>query len=608
MPTKARLSPTDIMRFKPFTAVIAFTPLFCATARAADAPKADNLLPSASEAQGVLWQSAPLSLGEPKVKPVERSQFSEAAMQQFSVVAGLREWRDTFDGKGKFSSRDLLKGELLGSDARFSLGRVAPPALAGIGGGAGVMAQWGALEVGSTLRPRQLDEALLDFDKAMTGKKASLAEAQNVTWLRAQPLRGKDNNLELNLSRAARDVAQGDAVKMREGTFLGASGNMKLPLNWKLNGGWKQASLDEAKEDKSSWDAKMKGPLAHPLGKADVEIEWRETDAGFATLGQTDINGGTRGAARVTQNIKTAALTGQLKLAATQRERGNLEAARKGDTLENRDATGVADLKLRVTPNLSIKANGAVGAAQVVRAGDDFADSLQAGAGEDSAKFLEETQTQGGDVGVEWNLNKELAFSATLGTSQTLGWRDRATNAAAWTPFGESEESRIGFELRHKDKAGLLMAKYATRARDDEQLDDWQRLETVRLQAERPLFMGMKVNTIVDLARGGDASWADEGSVARRVEAQLQFTRAARVDLKFRDGAALPGQWLSDPLSAPFRPTGGNIWNAGDKEFGARINAGSAAGGNGFGLAVEYARQERQGNGNDQWRVGMTWK
>ncbi len=599
------------MRFTPFTTVIALTPLLCSvasqTARAADAPKADNLAPSSSEAQGVLWRNAQLSVAEPNVKPVEQSQFSEAATQQFSVVAGLREWRDTLDGKGKFASRNLLKGELLGSDAKFMLGRVAPPSLAGVGGGAGVMAQWGALEVGSTLRPRELDAALGEFDRTMSGKKSQLGEAQNVTWLRAQPIRGKDNNLELNLSRAARDVARGDAVKMREGTFLGASGNVKLPMKWKLNGGWKQASLDEAKEDKSSWDAKLKGPIAHPLGKADVEIEWRETDAGFATLNQTDANGGTQGAARMTQEIKTDLLTGQLKLAATQRERSNLEAARKGETLENRDATGVADLKLKVTPNLSIKANGALGAAQVKRAGDDFAASLQVGA-ETEATFLEETQTQGGDVGVEWKLNKELAFAATVGTSQTLGWRDEATNSEVWTPFNQSEENRIGFELRHKDKSGTLLAKYATRARDDESLADWQRLETVRLQAERPLFLGIKVNTIVDLARGGDASWADEGGVARRVEAQLQFNRAARVDLKFRDGAALPGQWLSDPLSAPFRPTGGNIWNAGDKEFGARINAGSAAGGNGFGLAVEYARQERSGRDNDQWRVGMTWK
>lgn len=596
------------MRFQQFTAVIALTPLLAVAARADEAPKPDNLLPSAPEAQSELWRNAQLGKSEPQVKAVEQSQFSDAATQQFSVVAGLRSWRDTLSGQGKFASRDLLKGQLLGSDAKFTLGRVAPPPLAGIGANAGVMAQWGAFEVGSTLRPRELDESLGEFDRALTGKKAGAVEAQNVTWLRARPIRGKNGNLELNLSRAERDVAAGEAVKMREGTFIGAGGDLKLPLSWKLGGNYARASLDEAREDKARWDAKLKGPLAHPLGKADVEIEWQEADAGYATLNQNDANGGSKGAARLTQGIKTKRVNGQIKLATTQRERRNLEAAGKGDDLENRDATGAADLKVKVTPNLSLKAIGAVGAAQVKRAGDNFAASLKADAEENSATFLEETQTQGGDVGVEWKMNKALAFAATVGTSQTLGWRDEVGDTPVWTPFNQSEENRVGFELSHRNKSGVLLAKYATRARDDESLDDWQRLETVRFQAQRPLFMGMKLNTIVDLARGGESSWADQGGVARRVETQLQFNRAARIDLNFRDGAALPGQWLSDPLSAAFRPAGGKAWNTGDKEFGARINAGSAAGGNGFGLALEYARQELSGKDNDQWRVGLTWK
>ena len=595
------------MRFPTITAAIALTPFFCAAARAADAPQADNLLPSAPEAQSELWRNAQLGKAEPNVKPVEQSQFSEAATQQFSVVAGLREWRDTLSGQGKFASRDLAKSKFLGSDAKLTLGRVAPPNLAGIGGGAGVMAQWGAWEIGSTVRPRELDENLVEFDRAFSGKKSAVADAQNVTWLRAKPILGKDGTLELNLSRAARDVAAGEAIEMREGTFIGAGGDLKLPLGWKLNGNYARAALDEAETDKSSWSAKLGGPVKHPLGKADVAVEWNETDAGYATLGSSNINGGTQGAARVTQEIKTAWLSGQLNLTAAQRERGNLEAARPDDELANRNASGLAELKLKLTPNLSLKANGALGAAQVVRAGDDFAASLQADA-PDAATATEETQTQGGDVGLEWNLNQELAFAATVGTSQTLGWQGEGSDAEVWTPFNQSQENRVGFELSHRGKSSSLLAKYATRARDDESLADWQRLETVRLQAQRPLLFGLKVNTIVDLARGGDASWADTGGVARRVEAQLQFNRAARVDLKFRDGAALPGRWLSDPLSAPFRPTSGTGWNTGDKEFGARINAGSAAGGNGFGLALEYARQELSGKNNDQWRVGMTWK
>ena len=598
------------MRFRQFTAAIAFTPLFCgavcAIARADDAPAPDNLLPSAPEAHE-LWKNAPLSPIEPEIKDIDQSKFAQAATQQFSLVSGLREWRETFDGKGKFSNRDLLKKQMFGSEAKLSLGRVAPPALAGVGG-AGITAQWGALEFGSTLRPRALDESLAEFDRALNGKKSALTEAQNVTWLCAKPFESKTGALELNLSQAQRDVAAGAAVKMQSGTFMGANGGLNLPMNWKFNGNYALAALKEADENKASWSAKIGGPIRNPLGQANVEVEWRDTDAGYATFNQSDLNGGSAGAARLTQEIQTNRLSGKINLAATQRARRNLDAARAGDALENRDANGAADLKLKITPNLSFKANGALSATQVERAGAEFAASLQSEQNDATANAItiEEINTQGGDVGVEWNLNSQLAFAATVGTSQTLGWREEP--AAGWTPFNQSEENRVGFELRHRNKVGTLLAKYAARQRDDESLADWQRLQTVRLEAQRPLFFGMKVNTIVDLARGGDASWGDQSSVARRVEAQLQFTRAARVDLKFRDGAALPNQWLADPLSAPFRPAGGSVWNAGDKEFGARINAGSAAGGQGLGLALEYARQQSSGKDNDQWRVGVTWK
>ena len=596
------------MRFTHFTAAIALTPLFCGAARGADAPKADNLAPTAPEARDELWRNAPLGAVEPEIKPLDQSQFADAASQQISLVSELRAWRDTLDGRGKFASRDLLRGQLLGSDAKFSVGRVAPPALAGVGG-AGVTAQWGALEIGSTLRPRQLDESLADFDRALTGQKINRsAQSQSVTWLRARPLRGKNANLELNLSQAQRDAtanAAGNAT-VGAGTFAGASGDLNLPMQWKLGGNYARASMNEAGADKSSWSAQLGGPIGHPLGRADVQVEWRETEAGYATLSQSDLNGGASGTARLTQEIKTDWLSGQIKLAANQRARRNWDAAKTGDALENRDANGAADVKWKVTPNLSVRANGAIGAAQTVRAGDNFAASLGAGAASTSM-LTEETQTQGGDVGVEWKLNREIAVAATVGTSQSLGWRDDPSAGAAWTPFGQSEENRVGFELSHRDKSGLLLAKYAARARDNSNVTDWQQLETVRLQAQRPLLFGVKVNTIVDLARGGDASWADQNSVARRIEAQLQFSRAARIDLNFRDGAALPKSWLSDPMSAPFRSSGGN-WSSGDKEFGARINAGSAAGGNGLGLALEYARQQHQNADKDQWRVGLTWK
>ena len=584
------------MRFTILTAAIASICASGASVRAADAPNSDNLQPSAPEARAELWKSAPLAVAP---KPTaSQKQFADAASGEVSLVGELRAWRDTLDGRGKFARRELFGDKKVG----LSLGNVAAPVL----GGAGIAAHWGALEVGSTLRPRELDEALVEFDRALTGEKKKLGEAQSVTWLRAKPLQSKVGALELTLARAARDIAPGAAVKMREGTFMGAAGNVKLPLRWNLNGAWHNARLEEG-EDKATWNAKLGGPVVHPLGEARAELEWRETQPGYATLTSRDANGSTGGGARLTQEIKMDRLSGQLKLSANQRERRNWEAGKRGDALENRDAAGAADLKLRVTPNLSLRANGALGAAEVVRAGEDFAAILQAAPDAlETAMLREETQTQGGDVGLEWKLNKALSLAATLGNSQTLNWRDEPQND--WTQTGQSEENRVGFELKHQTGAGVLAAKYAARERDDASLADWRRLESVRLRAERPLFAGLRLRATVDLARDGEASWDDESGVARRAEAQLQLSKRSRFDLNYRDGAALPNAWLSDPLSAPFRPVGGSQFANGDREWAARFKAGSAAGGNGLGLALEYAKQEKSGGDNDQWRVGLTWK
>ena len=590
------------MRFYIFSAAFALTSALGCAARAADAP--DNLAPSAPEARALLWKNAPL--GAARKPAATQKQFADAASGELSLLSELRAWRDTLDGRGKFARRDVVGDKKAG----LSLGNVAAPTLGGFNGGAGIAAHWGAVEIGSTLRPRELDAALLDFDQAMTGEKkkpaAGQGAAQSVTWLRAQPIQSKNGALELTMARAARDVAPGADGKTRAGTFMGASGNLSLPLKWKLNGNWQNARLDEG-AGKTSWNAKMGGPIAHPFGEARAELEWRETGAGYATLTGQDANGGSGGGARLTQDIKMDRLSGQLRLAANARARRNLEAARQGDALENRDANGAAELRLKLTPNLSLKASGALGAAEVVRAGDDFAAVLQAAPdATDEATFREETQTQGGDVGVEWKLNQALSVAATVGNSQTAAWRDDPTTD--WTPTAQSQENRVGFELKHQTGAGILAAKYATRERDDASLGAWRRLETVGLQAERPLLFGLKLRASVDLARDAQAAWGDEHGVARRAEAQLQLSRRSRFDLNYRDGAALPGAWLSDPLAAPFRPTSAAQFSSGDRQWAARFNAGSAAGGNGLGLAFEYARQQQSSGDTDQWRVGLTWK
>jgi hypothetical protein len=105
----------------------------------------------------------------------------------------------------------------------------------------------------------------------------------------------------------------------------------------------------------------------------------------------------------------------------------------------------------------------------------------------------------------------------------------------------------------------------------------------------------MRLKTILDVAED-----AQNEQNAHSIEAQLQLARAARLDARYRQGYLPQGLLGGDAGSVFGAPDGAA------RGWSTRFNAGSAAGGNGLGLALEYARSA--GSNPDSWRVGVQIK
>jgi len=423
----------------------------------------------------------------------------------------------------------------------------------------------------------------------------------------------EDIELEFTAMQAARDEQAGSGETWKRGNFLGSKGKLKFGRGWLASGEWTRADLQE-REAREKWNLKANGPISHPFGDAKAEIEWRETEAGFANLATENTNGEQVGQVKITQGVKRGDLSGQIQMVANERERQRLENILSGEEARARQAQTDANFQYKLTPNISLRALGKVTALQSQKFAGDTATDISIN---DEQFALDESLQTGGDVGLEWKFSKELRLSATTGYSQSNQWRRSRLSSATpddvdWQKIQDGDENRVGLELRHENKAGALGLKYQLRDRDNsldtDSTNDWKNVETIRLEAERKLLAGLNVKTMLDLARERDSPWSSENCLARKIETQISLKNAARLDLRMRDGAALPGDLLSDSMGSPFGSISSRVFQTGDREFAARFNAGSAQNGKGLGFALEYARNQSGGDNTDSWKVGLTFK
>ncbi|HEX8463668.1 MAG TPA: hypothetical protein VF627_03535 [Abditibacterium sp.] len=547
------------------------------------------LLPVSALAQPMSEWQKPVEI---ESRPITQREFAEAATSQFSFLSELKSWRDTLRGSGVRARREFSGLEVGGAKLGFSLGQVAPPLL---GYGAGVAAKWNAFEVGTTAQPAALNQVLARFDEALSGEEQKPLEAPQVTWLRARPLQSKRADVEISLAQGRRDLLAGEGEKWLDGRFQSARARLALPAKWSLSSDFTRAQLDTQKEAASSWGLDASGPISHPWGEARAKANWRAVEDGFATLSNPQgAQGGQSGAVEIAQDVAVGVVSGSVKVAANTRARAEIEKARVGEEIEAQNAQSEAQLRLKLTPNLLVTGQGRVqmqGTQRLVSAAGEGQNGVIS-----PAQARELAQNYAGDVGLQWKFSKALSVAVSTGTSRQ---RQQKEAGEMWNDGPASDENRRALEVRHQSGTNDFRVRLAQRARrarggsgqSDAEISQW------RIEAARPLLLGVRLKTIVDMARD-----AQNDQNARRIEAQLQLARAARFDARYREGN-LPGGLLADEWSSAFENT-----NSSSKQWAARLNTGSAASaGAGFGLALEYARGIGTLN-NDSWRIGVQFK
>jgi len=575
--------PRFLVPVRPFVATLSLLGSV-ASARAEDAaPSA----PTPAFSEGAAPSPAPAST---PVQVPSRAQFFNALGEQVGFVGALQSWRETLRGTGSAPRRTLWNGSLADGQTALAIGSVGAPALAGFDAGAGTSLSWqnksgASFDAGTTSRPGQLDQMLRRFDAQTSDSplKEAPLDRSSVTWLRAKPLSNGEAEVEATLLRAARD-GHGEGEKETSGTFESVNARLSLPSKWLLRGSWTNAQFD-GQDAASSWNAALNGPLSHPWGQAQVAMNWKATAAGFATYSGANPTGQSGGEAQITQNIQTPLVSGTLVAGTQTQARPTETQAKPGDELARDAAHAGADLRVQLAPALSIKASADVAQTEIERA-----------PAPDSSDASRETQSRaGGDVGVQLQVSKALSLEAGAGLSQ---------NASA---TAQSAENRLALRVRFAREGENYALGLQTRERDMAGRSDarWTRLAALRVEGERRLIGSWRLGANANWLFDRDAAPGDSLGVARQVGAQLRFSRAARFDVRYRDGAALPSGLSGDPLGSLFSS---NSFASANREIATRFNFGSATGSNGLGLALEWARQGASHSPTDSWKIGLTYR
>jgi len=556
----------------------------------ASAPIAATLDLSASGAHtptiaGELSPSSLPSIGTASGTPApSRALFFNELGEQVGFVGALKSWRETFRASGTAPRRDLWKE----GQGALSLGDVRAPNIAGAGIQAGTAfsltgKNGASFDIGTTARPAALDGFLQKFDATTTGTPQTAPTSRaSETWIRARPVSDSQTQIEATLGRAALEQTGEGAPQGKSATFADLSARLALPAKWQLRGDWTSASLD-GNTSRTRWNTAASGPLSHPWGVADVSLDWRTTGAGFSTLSGQNAMGESAGNAQITQKMATPLVSGTLSAATSTHSVLDPSTLGAGGELGRDFAGANADLKVKLAPNLALSATGAASQTQIaLLAGEDARQRALVGTS--------------GDVGFDWQLSKNVSIGAATGVSQT-------SDSSAPAPFVESRNS---LQVKSALADGNLALALQLRDRDGTSEARWAHLAALRIEASKRLIgdwhLTSNANWIVD--RG--AASGDAHAVARQIGAGLSFARAASLDVRVRDGAALPFDATNDPLAAAF---GSPSFATGSREIATRFNLGAAAsGGNGLGMALEWARAGAIKAPNDTWKIGLTYR
>jgi hypothetical protein len=579
------------------------------------------------------WHESPLwaqSSAAPQ-SPLQYAAATSAIVDQISLLARLRDWRDTMRGSGKLPTRTFgfKEGRLPRLNLIVGAQQLPGFELAGMGShatGAGLAT--GRISFGTTYGASIVNAAMRSYDHLMDGvtTQDGPRDASHMTWLTARPIATKAAQLDLILAHGVRDLAPGqsDDKQYAAGRLWGGRGNATLPHAWKLRGEWLQSRLDSQSKAATAWKLGLNGPLAHPWGVAQATIDLSDTAPGFATFNAPVPTIGERNSAlTLRQSIAAGPLAGSLAASAVA-HRCTDPAALGAGALHIDDKTDFSsDLHWQLSPVLALTGSGSL-TTTAQQAGITQTEQVVAAPATNTTRGS-------ADLGVQLRLSHSLALTVSGGKSRIVtrlpasnsldaanpvaadsDQLDTADNEANGANNGGADAGAVSVQaddsvalgLQHTTANGSWGLHYIRHNLNDTGCapivagSSSISTDSVSLSAARQLTPSLRLKASYLWSADDDLlQRLRRQSATRSAEAQLVLPSLGRFNVLYADWDGAQG------LSADGIPL------AGTRQYGVRVDMGSADHGGGLGLSLQYSLQDaRVGTDLATWKVGLTYK
>jgi len=542
-------------------------------------------------ADGALWQNAQLKspLSFEQDQAMTRSQMQQSLRTSIAadpLLNELNQFRQTLRGSGKMAVR---KWSLAGSGKNainLELGKHTLPglSLAGLNGSQASVGI-GGQKFGfySSVPVHSLNEALASYDQTLGQKNKAVVDATKMTWLQIQPIESKTANLQLVWASGQRDLkASSTDNEFLQGSLWGVEGKYAIPFltKWNFSGQWVKSNVGES-HGATAWQAKLGGPIQHPLGTAKLEAVYTNVAPGFESFAGDSLEDGriTKTLA-LTQPLGKGDLTAKLGLSWNQIERTGYNHR----DLPRTDSTfnSIVSMRWQLASGIALTAKHTL---------TKNTDELYPG----SSLRMKDQVLQDTQAGLELTVAPSLVFNVGAGMKSNEVQQQYLDAGASLLTDQDSNYLTVG--VKNKRKRGSIGVDMQRSFSQDDIADNADSDVIVNLNAQQKLSKWLSVGGKLKLTDNYDPRTVDQ-----LLKDPADWTANAQISLKSLGAVQLSfSQW--------------NLQNALDSKDADDLNAyqisyllGARNGQSGLGFSLAYSYSAAENPQNSMWKVGLTYR
>lgn len=541
------------------------------------------------ETNHVLWQNVPLSSPLKINDEMSKSQMQQSLKSTIAadpMLGELYSFRQTLRGTGSVAVRKwALAGE--GKNAiNLELGAHALPglSLAGLSGSQSSVGIGGQSFGFYTTAPvSALNRSLASYDAMLGDKNTASLDQTKMTWLQFQPLHSKTANLQLIYAMGQKDLQPtSKEFQSLSGNLWGVQGNYKLPIlnNWNFDGQWVKSNVADS-NGATAWQAKLSGPIHHPLGTAQLSAVYTDVDPGFESFAGSSLEDGrSTKTLALNQPLGKGDLTANLGLSLNEIDRDgikNLSLPRHESTFKS-----ILSVRWKLTPSVALTGRHSL---------TKDTDELYPG----SAISMQNHNLQDTQAGIEVKVSPSLLLNVGAGMNSN---QIQQQQAATLDSTYDNNSNYLTVGVKNKMANGTIGVDLQRDFAQDVIAQDENSRMIVSLNAQQKLANWLKVGGNVRLANDGlpqPTSTILNKPADLTANAQISLDNLGAVQLSY-------SQWnLQNALDAS---------DGDDSASAYQISylLGARNGQSGLGLSVAYSYSAAKIPQNTLWKVGLTYR